>query len=362
MISKLIHLKKFWTGKKVFITGHTGFKGSWMVIFLNLLGAKIYGYSLNNRFNSFLFKKAKVHNLLKKNIYNDIRNYKKIKKAIVNINPDFLIHFAAQTLVTKSYSDPKETFDVNVMGTVNILNVLNNIKKKIITLIVTTDKVYENINYRKFFDEKSTLGGEQDPYSSSKTCADLITQSYNFSFFKKKNFLAIVRTGNVIGGGDNAAFRLIPDYYRCLKNKTKLKLRYPFAVRPWQHVMEPLYGYLILLESLYKKKIKNNNSNLWNFGPKKTSTGTVLKVVKILNSFRTRSVNFYFDKNKNKNYESKLLMLNSLKAKNILSWSCIFNLEESLALVNEWYKNFFDKKKPLDICREQIVIYLKKIN
>ena len=351
-------LKKFWKGKKVFITGHTGFKGSWLVIFLNLLEAKIYGYSINSSF--YLHRIAKLKNLMSGSFSGDVRNYKELKKTIIRFKPDILIHFAAQPLVKKSYTDPKNTYDVNVMGTVNILNILNEIKNIKASLIVTTDKVYNNNNSIKYFKEDDELGGN-DPYSNSKACSDSITNLYNFSFFKKKKiFVATARAGNVIGGGDNAVDRIIPDYLRSLKYNKKLFLRYPRSIRPWQHVIEPLYGYLILLEKLYKRKTILEN-NAWNFGPKISNNKSVIEVINILNSFFNNKVKVSIKKNKKELYESKVLMLDSNKAKKFLSWRGILSLEETMKLIYLWAKQVSLKLNPLDVCRKQILDYLKRI-
>lgn len=360
MSAELKKLKKFWTGKKVFITGHKGFKGSWLVIFLDLLGARVFGYSINSSSGSYLYKIANLKKLIVGSVHGDIRDYKKLKKSITEFSPDILVHFAAQPLVKKSYTDPKNTYDVNVMGTVNVLNILNEVKKIKASLIVTTDKVYNNNNSIKYFKENDELGGN-DPYSNSKACADSITNLYNFSFLKRKKiFVAAARAGNVIGGGDNAADRIIPDYIKALKNKKLLFLRYPNSIRPWQHVIEPLYGYLLLLEKLFKKKILLEN-NSWNFGPKINNNKSVINVINILNNFFDNKVKVLIKKNIKELYESKVLMLNSNKAKKFLSWKGILSLEETLKLIYLWTIKVSQKLNPLDICRKQILDYLKKI-
>jgi CDP-glucose 4,6-dehydratase len=360
MSIKFEQLKKFWKGKKIFLTGHTGFKGSWLVIFLNLLGAKVFGYSINNSRGSYLYRICNLKKIIKGSEHGDIRDYKKLKNSIINFNPDFIIHFAAQPLVKKSYLDPKNTYDVNIMGTVNILNILNEIKKVKAALIVTTDKVYNNNNSIKYFKESDELGGN-DPYSNSKACADSITHLYNFSFLKKnKIFVATARAGNVIGGGDNAANRIIPDYLYSLKSNKALFLRYPKSVRPWQHVIEPLYGYLLLLENLFKGKILSDN-NAWNFGPKISNNRSVIEVINILNNFFQNKVKIIFKKNKQELYESKILMLDSTKARKFLSWKGILSLEETIKLIYLWTVKVSQKYNPLDICRQQILEYLKKL-
>jgi CDP-glucose 4,6-dehydratase len=358
-MKKFKKLKKFWKGKKIFLTGHTGFKGSWLIIFLHLLGAKVFGYSIRD---SHLYKICNLKKIIKGSTYGDIRDYKKLKNSIINFNPDFIIHFAAQSLVKKSYLDPKNTYDVNIMGTVNILNILNEIKKVKATLIATTDKVYNNNNSIKYFKERDELFGN-DPYSNSKACADSITNLYNFSFLKKKKLsVATARAGNVIGGGDNAIDRIVPDYIRCLKKKKNLVLRYPKSVRPWQHVIEPLYGYLLLLEKMFKKNSLPNDIS-WNFGPKKSNNKSVFKIIYILNNFFNNKVIVTLKKNKRKKelYESKVLMLDSTKANKFLSWRGILSLKQTLKLIYSWTKEVLNKSNPLDACRKQILDYLNKI-
>ena len=264
----------FWKNKKVFVTGHTGFKGSWLCIILNLLGAKITGYALKPKSNPNLFNLAKIGNIIDKSIIADVRDFKRLHKEIKKSNSTILFHLAAQPLVRYSYLEPKETFDTNFNGTLNILDAVRKIKKIKTSIIITTDKVYD-ISKNKIFRETDKLGGI-DPYSASKVCCEYLFTSYISSFFKKTDYqrLATVRAGNVIGGGDYSEDRLIPDIYRSAKKAKQIILRNPKSVRPWQHVLEPLSGYLILAEKLYKNKIKNQSQN-WNFGPNLSSCKTV---------------------------------------------------------------------------------------
>ena len=247
----------FWNGKKVFVTGHTGFKGSWLCIFLKILGAKVTGYALKPKTNPSLFKLAKVDEILEKSIYADIRNYKRLIKEIKKSQANVIFHLAAQPLVRYSYIEPKETFETNILGTLNILESVRKIKKIKSTVIITSDKVYDTAKI-KIFKETDILGG-YDPYSSSKVSCEHLFSSYIHSFFKNKSYqkLATVRAGNVIGGGDYSEDRLIPDILLSAKKVKKIVLRNPNAVRPWQHVLEPLNGYLILAEKLYKNEKKN---------------------------------------------------------------------------------------------------------
>jgi CDP-glucose 4,6-dehydratase len=354
---KFKKLKKFWKGKKIFLTGHTGFKGSWLIIFLNLLGANVFGYSIKG---SYLYRICNLKKIISGSERGDIRDYKKLKNSIIKFNPDFIIHFAAQPLVKKSYLDPKNTYDVNIMGTVNILNILNEIEKVKAALIVTTDKVYDNNNSIKYFKEANKLGGN-DPYSNSKACADSITNLYNFSFLRKKKiFVATARAGNIVGGGDNAADRIIPDYLRCLEKNKTLFLRYPKSIRPWQHVIEPLYGYLLLLEKLFKKKSLPLEIS-WNFGPKKSNNKSVFAIISILNNFFKNKVKVILNKNKKELYESKILMLDSTKADNFLSWRGMLSLKQTIKLIYSWTKEVSVKSNPLDVCKKQILDYLNKI-
>jgi CDP-glucose 4,6-dehydratase len=351
------YLKKFWNNKKVFLTGHTGFKGSWFSLLLNLLGAKVVGYSLKPEEKENFYDLANLKKIIHKSIIGDIRDYKKIKKAIFDSKPDFVVHMAAQSLVRYSYEYPRYTYDVNTLGTVNILNILNELTFIKAGLIITTDKVYLNDNKKSFFKEHDRLGG-LDPYSSSKACAELVVNSYINSLFKnKKIFIATARAGNVIGGGDFSKDRIIPDYFRSFKKK-KIILRSPDSIRPWQHVLDPLYGYLLLLIKLYEKKQYKGYS--WNFGPDNSSNKTVLNVINELNSHFNNSIKIIKKPVLSKKYyESRMLMLNSAKARKKLGWQPKYNLKESLILVSDWYKSFLKKKDLLSVSKEQIINYFK---
>ena len=358
MINNFLLLKKFWKNKRVFLTGHTGFKGSWLSIFLNLLGAEVKGYSLRPEQKLNFFDLANISNLISSSIIGDIRDYKKLKKSIFAFSPDFIIHMAAQPLVRDSYINPKYTYEVNTLGTVNILNILNELNFIKSTLIITTDKVYFNDNKRNYYKENDSLGGF-DPYSNSKSCAELVVNSYNHSFFKNKNiFVATARAGNVIGGGDFSKDRIIPDYFRSLSKGKKLILRSPNSIRPWQHIIDPLYGYLLLLMKLHNKKKFTNSS--WNFGPDKSNNKSVSDVINLINKEFNNSVKI-IKKNSvtNKFYESKVLMLNSEKSKKLLNWRAKYNLEESIKLIASWNKDFLAKKSILKTSQKQIIDYFK---
>ena len=351
-------LKSFWKNKRIFLTGHTGFKGSWLSIFLNSLGARVAGYSLRPSQKINLFDLAKINGFLDESIIGDIRDYNKLKKSILNYSPDFIIHMAAQPLVIDSYKDPKYTYEVNTLGTVNILNILNEVNFIKSALIITTDKVYYNDNKKNYYKENDRLGGF-DPYSNSKSCAELVVNSYNNSFLKKKNILvATARAGNVIGGGDFSKNRILPDYFRSLSTNKKLILRSPNSIRPWQHILDPLHGYLLLLMKLHKREKFIEKS--FNFGPNKSNNKSVLDIINLINEEFDDSVKVIkINKKSTKYYESKVLMLNSYRSKKTLNWKPRYNLEQSIKLISMWHKEFLAKKNVLKISQEQIINYFK---
>ena len=358
-MNKSKSLSKFWKGKKVFLTGHTGFKGTWFSIFLNLLGAKVMGYSLKPNTAPNFYNLIKLNKLNHKSVIGDIRDYNKLKKSILKFSPDFVVHMAAQPLVRESYVNPKYTYEVNTMGTINILNILNDINFIKSALIITTDKVYSNDNKKNFFKEDDLLNGT-DPYSNSKSCAELAVNSYNKSFFKeKKIFVATARAGNVIGGGDFSKDRIIPDYFRSLLKNQEIILRSPNSIRPWQHVLDPLYGYLLLLERLHNKQVIGGSS--FNFGPNNNSNKTVNEVINLINKNFGNSVKIIKKNNNLKSYkESKVLMLNSKKSQKLLKWKSKYDLEQSIKLTSNWFKQHIDKKNKdiLEVTQDQIRNYL----
>jgi CDP-glucose 4,6-dehydratase len=357
MTNNLKSLSKFWKGKKVFLTGHTGFKGSWFSILLNLLGAKVVGYSLKPNIKKNLFDLTKLNREIHKSIIADIRDYNKLKKSISKFSPDFVVHMAAQPLVKESYVCPKYTYEVNTLGTINILNILNELNFIKSALIITTDKVYFNNNKKNYYQESDLLGGF-DPYSNSKSCAELAVNSYNHSFFKAKNiFVATARAGNVIGGGDFSKDRILPDYLRSLSANKEIVLRSPNSIRPWQHVLDPLYGYLLLLMKLFKKEKLSGTS--FNFGPNKSNNKSVNDVIHLINKEFNNTVKITKKKSSSIYYESKILMLNSKKSKKILKWKSKYNLKKSINLTSLWFKEFIEKnnKNILKVTQNQIRDY-----
>lgn len=350
-------LKKFWRNKRVFITGHTGFKGSWMSILLNMLDAKIYGYSLMPNKKS-LFNQAKCKNFLKANFYGDISDYGNLKKKLLITKPNILFHLAAQPLVIKSFNDPLETFQTNIIGTANILNAIRDIPSLKSIVIITTDKVYKIKNSNKEYKELDELGGK-DPYSVSKVCAEHLTVSFIQSFYKKKNIrnkISTVRSGNVIGGGDYSKNRLLPDIIKAINSKKKIIIRNPNNVRPWQHVIEPTLGYLKLAELQYKKKQLHKDQN-WNFGPNKTSFVKVIDILKIIK----KKYKFKVKIKKNKDiFETNILKLDNNKAKKNLNWRPNWNLQKSIDSVMGWNDEFRKNKNAKRISEGQINNYLNK--
>ena len=349
------NLVKIFRNKKVLITGHTGFKGSWLSLWLNISGAKVYGIS-----NNYKSTETNIKNFrLKKNVKNfniDIRNFVKLNKIITKIKPDFIFHFAAQSLVGNSFKNPVYNFETNFNGTLNLLEVLRLSKFKCISIIITSDKSYKNLEIKRGYTENDILGGD-DPYSASKASAELIINSYFKSFLKnKKNLrIAICRAGNVIGGGDWSNDRLIPDIMRSIFNNKKVKLRNQSSTRPWQHVLDVLNGYLILASKLKKNNTLNGQS--FNFGPPIKSNYTVLAIVREMKK-NWNLLEWVFS---NRTYhESTLLKLNSSKSLKYLNWKNKLDFKELIRLVTDWYKCFYENKNIYDFSIEQIRNFEKK--
>ncbi len=346
-------------GLKVLVTGSTGFKGCWLSFWLNKMGARVIGVALKPEKNSILFKELKLEKKIKQYITN-IQNFEKINQIVKREKPDIIFHLAAQSIVSLSYKKPLETFKTNAIGSANILESfrLNKIPN---IVYITSDKCYLNLDTKKSYTEKDRLGGF-DNYSSSKASAELIFNSYFKSYFNiNKRFLnvASARAGNVIGGGDMKENRLIPDTIKSINKGTNLKIRSPNSTRPWQHVLEPISGYLILGQKLMNKKLKSSIDPSWNFGPEKKNCKTVINVTKnILKEWGSKKK---ISLNKSKMYESKFLSLNINKAKKELKWKPKLNFNETIRFTVDWYKNFLiNKKNIVSLTSSQIDYYINK--
>lgn len=346
----------FYKNKKIFITGHTGFKGIWLTNVLSMLGANIKGYSLKDK-KVINFKKNCDYTKIE-NSFSDILNFNKLEKEIIKFKPQIIFHLAAQSLVLKSIKEPKKTIETNLNGTLNILEICRKFNFIKSVVIVTSDKCYLNKEIIRGYNENDILGGE-DPYSASKASAELAFFAYSKTFFKKKKIgVATARAGNVIGGADWSENRIVPDIVNSIKNNKKLIIRNPKATRPWQHVLEPINGYLILGYKLYKYPKKFSQS--WNFGPKGNQVKNVKNILEIFKSyFNPLKVKIKFIK-KRKHKEAKLLKLNSNKASINLNWKCKWNMNQAIYQTAKWYKNFLFNKDTKNLIKIQILDYFNK--
>jgi CDP-glucose 4,6-dehydratase len=337
-----------YSGKRVLLTGHTGFKGTWLSQILIEAGAEVYGVSLKPEKNSLFTLVPKLE--LKKSVYLDINNAKKLDKAINKIDPHLVFHLAAQPLVRKSYKDPIETFQTNVMGTVNTLDASLKGSSIVGIVAITTDKVYRNSENLDGYQEEDPLGGT-DPYSASKSASEMaITAWQNISKSKRGVPIVAARSGNVIGGGDRAEDRLIPDLIRSFRNETKAQIRNPNSIRPWQHVLDPLNGYLIVGSKLLNGKI---TSKSYNFGPNLNSKLTVAQMADEACSNWPNNNGWEIQNQNNSFPESKLLLLSSERAKNELGWENKLSAKEAVKWTIEWESNL-DKNNALDLISSQI--------
>lgn len=346
-------------GRKVLVTGHTGFKGSWLSLILHKLGADVYGYALESPTKPSLFEEAKIGDLITSFI-GDVRDLENLTKVFEQVNPEIVIHMAAQPLVRDSYKIPVETYAINVMGTVNVLEVCRQSRHSVKAIVnVTTDKCYENKEWHWGYRENEPMGG-YDPYSNSKGCSELVTSSYRNSFFNPKDYdkhgvaIASARAGNVIGGGDWAGDRLIPDFIRAITQNQKVIIRSPYAIRPWQHVLEPLNGYLTLAAKLYKEGPKYDGG--WNFGPDDKDAKNVEWITQTLCKLWGNGASFEIDTNPQP-HEANYLKLDCSKAKAELGWGSKWNINKSLESIVEWNKVFLSKQDIRKITEKQIEEY-----
>jgi len=362
MVSEVL-FDNFYEGRKIFITGHTGFKGSWLSILLSRLGADVYGYALKPQTNPSFYEIGGIDKLVDSTI-GDIRDYNHVLKSLKSARPEIIIHMAAQPLVRESYRNPRETYEINVMGTVNLFEAAREVSSVKAILNITTDKCYENKEWHWGYRENEPMGG-YDPYSSSKGCSELVTSSFRSSFFNPANYknhgvaLASARAGNVIGGGDWSEDRLIPDFIRAIILGEKVKIRNPESIRPWQHVLEPLSGYLLLCRKLYSEGVAYGEG--WNFGPIDSNVKNVEwitdKICKLWGSGATYELDLA-----KQPHEAGYLKLDCSKAKALLGWYPKWNIETTLQKIVEWNKSFLKNEDMIEITSNQIDEYFKQVN
>ena len=344
----------FWRGQRVFLTGHTGFKGGWLSIWLQMMGAAVRGYALAPNTEPALFDVARIGSLVDSEI-GDINDYPALAASMAAFRPTVVIHMAAQPLVRLSYAEPTATFATNLMGTVNVIEATRLVAGVGSVFVITTDKCYENMEDGVPYREGDRLGG-RDPYSASKACAEIATASYFWSFFRgSSRALASGRAGNVIGGGDWALDRLVPDLMRAFSEGRAAVLRNPEATRPWQHVLEPLTGYLLAIEQGFGQP--GVAPSAWNFGPDAAGNGQVGEVAAVAASAWGPSARVTIQRDPSAPHEAKLLSLDSARARAELRWAPHWTMQEAVNQTVEWYREFYGGADALGLCRRQIEAY-----
>lgn len=350
-------LLKYYKGKKVLVTGHTGFKGSWLCEILYLAGADITGYSLNPPTEENLYMQLgiekKVHSII-----GDVRDYKHLQKVFESVKPEFVFHLAAQPIVRESYTCPRETYEINVMGTVNVMECVRRTKSVRSVINVTTDKVYFNDERNIAFTEDERLAG-YDPYSNSKSCSELVTNCYKDCFFNHETKVAIstVRAGNVIGGGDYAKDRIVPDCVRAAKKKESIVLRNPNSIRPYQHVLEPLFVYLnIAMRQNENFKLAGN----YNVGPDECDCITTQRLAEHFCEDWGEGMNYVINSDVKAPHEATFLRLNCDKLKNTIGWKTTWYIDKAIRMTVEWYKAILNGKNVTEITDKQIALYVKE--
>lgn len=355
----LVVTPSFWQGRRVFITGHTGFKGGWLCQWLKQLGAEVTGYALAPNTDPSLFEVAGVDEGMT-SVIGDIRDREGLAQAMAEARPEMVIHMAAQPLVRYSYQHPVETYEVNVMGTVNLLEAVRRCNTVRTVLVVTSDKCYENRERAAGYREDEPMGG-YDPYSNSKGCAELVVSAYRQSFFSGSSVaIATARAGNVIGGGDWSADRLIPDMVRSFAAGEEVSIRNPGAVRPWQHVFEALHGYLLLLEHMEKNPEKY--AQAWNFGPEDADTRDVAWIVEHFVSHWGDAAHWRIEADAENLHEAHLLRLDCSKARNELAWRPVVNLELALKWIANWYHCYYEHGDIGALSRKQLTEFQELVS
>lgn len=349
--------KNFWAGRNVLITGHTGFKGGWTSLLLSMMGAKIHGLSLEPTKDSRFYNSVGISKLITSEEFCNIKDFSNCFKVIKATMPEIIIHMAAQPLVRESYLNPLETYFVNAMGTANLLEAARCSDSVEAIVNVTTDKCYKNNEWEWSYRESEHLGGH-DPYSSSKACSEIISAAYRDSYFNEKGIqLATARAGNVIGGGDWSKDRLLPDILRSIDSNSDIIIRSPEAIRPWQHVLEPVTGYLLLAQNLFEKK--DQFSSAWNFGPEENDCWTVGRVAsEICRIIKTKD---WIAPSIKQPHEATFLKLDSSKAKMKLDWHPKWHVDTAIQKTVEWHNNFNEQKDMYKCSTNQILSYQEEI-
>lgn len=354
---EVMEVKSFWKNKKVFLTGHSGFKGSWMSLWLLQKGAQVVGYSKDVPTKPSLFEELKLEQDMR-TIWGDVRDLEQLKKSVTDFNPDILIHMAAQPLVRYSYNNPVETYMTNVMGTVHTFEAARAASNVKAVVNVTSDKCYENFERLKGYSEDEPMGGF-DPYSNSKGCSELVTRAYRSSYFQSSQIsLGSGRAGNVIGGGDWALDRLVPDIVRSVIDSRTLTIRNPKAIRPWQHVLEPVAGYFKLAEALYSAG--QDHARGYNFGPEETDHCDVETIIKKMNSFWENKIRYEIISSEANPHEAHYLKLNCDLAKKELNWLPRWTIDQALQKTVEWNQMRLKGDNVQQICIKQINDYESK--
>jgi CDP-glucose 4,6-dehydratase len=354
----IVQLESFYRNKKVLVTGHTGFKGAWLSIWLKMMGADVIGYALDPIYENSIFELSFIQNDIR-DIRADIRDLDKLKNVVSNEKPEIVFHLAAQPLVLNSIENPLDTFAVNITGTVNLLEAIRCASSVKSAIFITSDKCYENQEWVYGYRETEAMGGK-DPYSASKGAAEIAIHSYRRTYFESPSSpgVASVRAGNVIGGGDWSANRLVPDIVRAIEKNIPVEIRNPYATRPWQYVIEPLRGYLMLAEKLFSSP--REFSGAWNFGPFMTETCDVETLVQTVIKYLGKG-NYSVKSRPTNTIESNLLNLDFSKAFHFLGWKPLLNFAETIAFTMDWY-NDYHKGDILSYSRNQITEYLTKWN